>query len=359
MKSPLQILKCILVFGLLFCTQHAGFAQGDSSSVKLLGLPVIFSSPEVGVAFGGFGVMSFEAESGDTLTPTSQIQLGAVYTTENQLLLYAPFEIYSSRRRWTLRGELGYYIYSYLYFGEGDNTVVDGEIYELTFPRVRIDGLRALSANLYGGLQYDFDKLNITKLDQEGLLIQGVRGAEGGVISGIGPIAEYDTRDNVYSARAGVFASVRAALFDRAFLSDYNYRSLEVDLRCFKTYGELTLGVQGNFESNSAEVPFTRLSLVGGGKTMRGYYRGRYRDQKLWQTQAEIRRKVKGRFGAAAFLGVAETFEKNMDFRGLNWGGGIGVRFALIPARRINLRLDYAEGEGDSSGFYFTIGEAF
>jgi hypothetical protein len=38
--------------------------------------------------------------------------------------------------------------------------------------------------------------------------------------------------------------------------------------------------------------------------------------------------------------------------------GGFGVRFAVIPERRVNARLDFAWGI-DSFAVYFALGEAF
>jgi len=90
---------------------------------------------------------------------------------------------------------------------------------------------------------------------------------------------------------------------------------------------------------------------------MRGYPAGRYRENAMFATQAEFSVSLPKRFGAAAFAGVAPSLS---EFSGdqLLPSVGLGVRWMVAPKNKINLRVDYAWGDGDQA-LYISIGEAF
>ncbi len=112
---------------------------------------------------------------------------------------------------------------------------------------------------------------------------------------------------------------------------------------------------------NSGEVPLRSYALLGGSNTMRGYYQGRYRDKNMAVVQAEYRAALFWRFGAVAFadLGNVGSELKDLNFQGLKYSYGAGLRFALNKTEKLNLRLDYGIGRNFSNGFYLQLGEAF
>ena len=95
-------------------------AQQDSTDTQLFALPVIFNSPETRLGFGALVSLTHRFNALDTISPPSNIQVAGAYTQNQQLLFYLPYQVYWNQRKWTARGELGYYRYTYLYFGVGD-----------------------------------------------------------------------------------------------------------------------------------------------------------------------------------------------------------------------------------------------
>jgi outer membrane protein assembly factor BamA len=331
----------------------------DSSSTSLIGFPVIYRTPETRWAFGAAASLRFSLAKGDANTPDSQVRLGGAFTQEKQILIYMPFQLYSRARKWAITGELGYYDYSYFFYGIGDVNNPDGELYDIDFPRVRISAVRKVANHLYAGLRYSFEQITISELNPEGELIQGVVGSAGGIITGIGPIVEFDSRDNVYNSNQGSFLRLR---FDTHFAgmgSDYSFKRMHVDARHFIPIKLMTLGLQIFYEGNTSGVPFTHMALLGGGRRMRGYYKGYYRDRAAYSMQSEIRSPILGRLGAVGFIAVGESFFSSPDLQALRWAGGGGLRFLLERKKDINIRIDYGRGEEGISGFYVTIGEAF
>jgi len=74
----------------------------------------------------------------------------------------------------------------------------------------------------------------------------------------------------------------------------------------------------------------------------------------------EYRMSVWKRFGAVGFASVGKVAHKLSDFtlKNLKYAYGFGIRFAIDPEERLNIRLDFGFTK-DSSGVYFTVMEAF
>ncbi len=93
---------------------------------------------------------------------------------------------------------------------------------------------------------------------------------------------------------------------------------------------------------------------------MRGFFTGRYRDHGLFAAQLEYRMPLVWRFGVVGFGSVGEVVPSLgfFTFDKLRFAGGGGLRFALVPSEKLNIRIDFAMA-GNSTGFYMALGEAF
>ena len=101
---------------------------------KFSGFPVAYYTPETKLAAGGFGAYTFYNKNDSNQKYPSQIQIGAAYTFNKQLLIYFPFRIYTKHSNFTAYGEAGYYKYSYFFYGIGNNQPNDyKELYKVNF----------------------------------------------------------------------------------------------------------------------------------------------------------------------------------------------------------------------------------
>ncbi|HBX64717.1 MAG TPA: hypothetical protein DEG32_00615, partial [Balneolaceae bacterium] len=186
--------------------------QAQIKNTSLRGFPVAFYTEETSFAFGGLGILTFDFESNLTSLKPSQINFGAAYTLENQLLIYFPYELYLYDNDWRFEGEVGYYRYTYKYYGIGNNTPDSNEeTYRVNFPRVQVSALRKVSDDIYAGLSYWYDGYDITSIKQNGLLDSNEPdGVSGGINSGFGITSIYDTRDNIFYTKDGEFLEFKA-----------------------------------------------------------------------------------------------------------------------------------------------------
>jgi hypothetical protein len=110
----------------------------------------------------------------------------------------------------------------------------------------------------------------------------------------------------------------------------------------------------------TGDVPFYKLPALGG-KRMRGYFNGRYRDNFYMVMQLEYRQMVWWRLGFAVFGGVGNVAEEMIDFsfKNIKYNFGAGLRLMFNEAEKVNLRVDFGMGSGGNAGLYFGIEEAF
>ncbi len=339
--------------------------QVDSSGIqgKWVVLPLVFFTPETNWGFGAASLYSFRFRRNDQRSRPSQFQIGFAYTLRDQILAYLPFQLFLRNDRYKVYGELGYYRYVYEFSGVGNTgTLSDSELYEVDFPRIRLNALYQAYPNLFVGLRYWMDDFNITKVADEGLLAKGdISGSEGSLLSGGGLIVNYDNRDRIFYPGHGYFFE-SVLFYNGAELgSDFDFTKLYVDGSAFYTLKEEhILAVNLYAELTWGTAPFNQLSLLGGPKRMRGYFEGRFRDNHYLMGQSEYRFPIYGRFGGVAFAGLGAVAKDFSAFRTehLRWMWGLGLRFVLDPKEHVNLRLDAGFGRS-SSGYYLTVAEAF
>lgn len=363
-----------------FGNLHPLLAQPADSvkrPVSLFPFPIVYYTPETRLAYGLVLSATFRfrrdyqlvrtdsARSSLILPPgdrprPSNVQFLAAYTQNRQVLLFVPFQVFYDRNRYYVYGEAGYYRYNYNFYGLGEREV-PAENYGVDYPRIRLNALRRIRPHLYAGLRYEFENYHITMVDPEGLLATGtVPGSRGGQMAGIGTGLFYDSRDNVFFPTRGLTIDLSYLGHGRFIGSDFRYNRYVADLSAYQRLSRrVILALNYVVSITGGTAPFSTLSLLGGGKRMRGYYEGRYRDDNLSLLQAEIRLNVWKRLSAVAFgsvgvLGNDQVFLQLNSPKGA-YGGGLRFR---INNDGLNIRADYGIGYR-STGLYLTIGEAF
>jgi outer membrane protein assembly factor BamA len=338
--------------------------------VTVFPLPLVYYTPETRLAFGAAATATvrFRRDTGDSTARPSQFTFGVAYTQNRQLLVYLPFQVFYDHNRYYAYGEAGYYRYSYYFFGVGERSVPK-ELYQVNFPRIRLNAFRRIvpdwrHGKLYAGVRYQLEDYDVTSTAPNGLLGSGaVPGGRGSRLTGGGLGLFFDARNQVFFPTRGVVADVAYWHRNRAAASagTTRFSRLSADVSSYHRLASRTVLAVNYFVSYTAGIaPFNALSLLGGTKRLRGYYEGRYRDQNAAVLQTELRLPVYRRLGAVVFGGVGALGDEERVLR-LNApkaAYGAGLRFTVNRRDQLNLRLDYGLGR-QSSGLYITIGEAF
>jgi len=332
----------------------------NASSTRIFPLPILFYTPETGAAGGAAALLIYR----DPLAPRASSVTGdVIYTSKKQIIVELSGDQYFAHGSYRLLSDVLYQKYPNKFFGIGNSTASkDEEDYTPRTFLLKVSLYINLFSRFNAGPAIRYETTTLGEIEPGKLISTGtLAGSNGGASSGLGFVANWDSRDNTFAAYSGSFYQVTVLFHQKAFGGDYSYSDVQFDLRnFFELAPGQVLALQAGCEFMGGDVPFQNLTRFGGQNLLRGYFDGRYRDKHGAALQAEYRLPVWGRFGVVGFAGVAQVADR-ISHLGLGrfwFAGGAGLRFAWNPEERVNLRLDYGVGN-NSDGIYITVTEAF
>eukprot|EP01133_Synstelium_polycarpum_P003387 gene3387-3847_t len=334
-------------------------------------IPVLGYSQEKGFEFGVGALYSTFMDKKDTLNRSSNFSLLSSFSTKKQYNVKLSSNIYTSKNKFHLIEELQFKRIPFNFYGLGNNTLQANEnkVLENQF-RILLDAEKSLIPFTYTGVSLGFEHYKFTDRGSNGIFATdpAIKGKDGGSVLYIGVSQSYDTRNSNNYPTKGFFGRASYQYAPNLFSgSDFSVSQIKVTISNFWPLARhLVLGVNGFYHTvQGNNTPFYLLPQLGNDEMMRGYYRGRFRDQNLITGQAELRYRFMNRFGVVAFAGTGRVFE-NGDFslQGFKPSFGAGGRYFFDPAKGLSIRLDYAVGEKlphekRQSGFYISLAEAF
>ena len=192
-------------------------------------------------------------------------------------------------------------------------------------------------------------------------MCETVKGGEGFKASGIGPIFIIDKRDNPLNPAKGSYIETSLQYYDKSTGSPYKFSTFILDARKYNTvFKRLIWNSNLYLNFNKGDVPYRMLATIGGARFLRGYYRGRFRDNNMFILQQEFRMPIYKWFGMAVFGGVGSVANRVDDFRKneIHYDYGCGLRVRVNKKENTNIRIDYGITK-DSQGIYLIFAEAF
>lgn len=327
--------------------------------------PVVVKSPEYIAGAGGAGSLFFRLDK-DSTSRTSNFKAVAFATLRNQLVLASEGNVFFPGENYILRTVFSVSRFPDRFWGLGNTTAnAAQERYSISqfdvFPQL----MRNIVSNFYVGIGYEIQNVYRFDYNRDGTSLfdqQQITGRFGGKISGTGLLVAWDGRNNAFSPSRGFYFQYYAGAYRDFLGSDFNFFTHTVDVRKYFPLGrESVLAFQFNLISTDGDVPVRNLANIGSNSYMRGYYEGRFADRDLIAFQAEVRMKLYKRWGFTTFAGcgkVAGRFAELWNARQVKPTVGLGIRFAIKPAEKLNLRVDAGFGK-QSQGTYLNLGEAF
>ncbi|MEQ8470519.1 MAG: hypothetical protein RIC35_05005 [Marinoscillum sp.] len=357
-----KILSAVFIITLSVVASGQDSTSSKRKTKGIVVLPAIFYSPETNWGFGVAGIKYFRIND-DSLSKPSNIQGVFIYTLENQVLITMPYNLFLKQEKLWLRGEWAYYVYPYEYYGIGTDIDLSDEGYEsytANFLRFETNALYQARKDLYVGGTLFFDNYFDISTQPDGELnTQNISGIDGGRLFGLGVTFILDKRNNIFSPSAGFYMEGRILKYEDVAVGDYSFTDMYVDARkYFEPAERWEWGFQFYHQSVLGNPPFYNYALLGGGKLMRGYYRGGYRDHHQTVLQTDLRRYLSKRIVACAFGGFGSVSETLGAYNKVLGSYGVGIRYEINTKEKLRIRLDYARG-ANTSGFYININEAF
>ncbi len=174
----------------------------------------------------------------------------------------------------------------------------------------------------------------------------------------IGASMMYDSKDDQNFPTKGLLAAFLYKNFPTWLSNDSTFNKLDLFVNYYHPLRS-DMVLASRLALNTAvgnDVPFAAQSYVGN-KDIRGYSKGEYRGNQTYAVQSEFRWNFYKKWGAVGFFGLAMAQSPGYTSPLLP-GGGVGVRYRILPQFKVNIGMDVALGKNDW-GLYFRIGEAF
>ncbi len=381
------LFKKLLLIAFMYCCIHPLNAQDSSRrepkktirnfmnpdslaliNLKLVPIPILTSTPETGVRFGGALEYFFNAkEKGNNTEARGSYVHGQItYSTKSQLDLSSSWQIFGRGERYVFRGNAGFQRFNERYWGVGNNGKSNEDYNSQFYNRVYVESraYKLLKHQNYFGFALNFSNTyNVTYSNPLSVIDTQVPGIGGSTVFGLGPAFLHDSRDFPFSAHKGSYAEFYYQYHIPVLGDDYNYGEWMVDLRKYYPVSkENTLAFQLMSRSTVGNVPLRELARLGSSNLMRGFFTGRIRDKSYTAGQSEFRFHIwkwlyGSTFGAVGMMG--ESFSSYQPKYDLLYSGGVGLRFLVNKKNRMFIRLDYARNSFDGSAIYIRLNEAF
>ena len=175
--------------------------------------------------------------------------------------------------------------------------------------------------------------------------------------SGLGLTMEFDRRDMPFNSYTGNIFQAKALFNAKSLGGDEDYQSYGLTYNSYHQLAKsFVLAWQVEACKRSGNAPLWDSCRI----ELRGFAATDYMAKQSTYGQAEARWHATKRWGFVGFAGAGYLVDSLTESRerDLIPSYGVGVRFMILPAKRINLRLDYARST-DSSAIHFAVGEAF
>ena len=337
-------------------------ARRDSTQrSRTTAIPIVSYSDVTGLQYGGTVYRGFRVGELPATRPSS-VSLFAARTAKQHWKVYGQLDRWSADNTTRSRARIEYISYPLPFYGIGRTTPDSAEEWYssgVTTVQFSLDRAWRPSIFVHGGLRYTRSRLR--ELESGGLLEDGaIPGASGSDVLTTALGVVLDSRSDVGAPRSGSYVRIVPSLAARVFGADAAFRRLTIDARRYKALGAQVVAFQVQYDGLRGKAPFDLMPMIGADTALRGYARGRFRDQHAFTTQAELRTARWRRFGAVLFTGAGTVAPRFTDLSSGAWFPtvGAGARYLLSPRYRTIVRADLALGRG-SFGIHVGIGEAF
>jgi hypothetical protein len=374
--------------------------EKKDKKISIFPMPIISANPTAGWILGMSP--SFNWLNGEDETTTMSTALAMVLvTTRNQFFTSIRSNAFLKDDSWALLADIRFNINNQPTFGLGSGvatlatpgTQPVGVVYpkeeRIYFNQYRIYGTalkRLTGTRFFYGLGYMYD--HIFSIYDESLDLglipiahtfhydyQTQKGlpTDSYSQSGISLNVLLDSRDNVVNPYSGQFAWLSYRIMPGFMGSTTNSSQMWMEYRKYFSLNPerprhiLGFWTYGWFVT-SGKVPYMFLPALGWdmfNRSGRPYTFGRFRGEDLVYGELEWRfplQRQKDFLGGIIFLNATSASSRTTEvslFDHTHLGYGLGLRFLVLPKKRLNLGVSYGWGAYGASGYFINLYETF
>ena len=348
----ISVLIIITLFSQFTLTANAAEVVEDKESPWLL-VPTISSDPKLGTAVGFMGayIKKFDEES-----PASMFGIAGSYSDTDSFFYGVFTRSYfdADKQRITagiMKGKVNNSYEDFLGTGLPVSTTDDIGIAIFRY-------FHLYKNNWYLGFQLvstDYAILADDALSGEILDLVGLTGHRS---NGLGLAVNRDTRDNQNSPESGSSFEFHNIAYRKSLGGDVSFDAYTLSYATYLAHGNghvTALRTKGRWTNDAPTSGYSSIEL-------RGYTRGEYLAPHMTLFEVDERIKIKDRWGAKLFTGVAWLYG-NEEGRETDSNmfpmAGAGITFIIKQKEKMIIRAEYAVGKSGNSAFYLKFGQPF
>ncbi len=216
---------------------------------------------------------------------------------------------------------------------------------------------RIFRSDFFGGARYTFLNADSSfgfDRDPPDFIKDRLQSRQGG----LGPLLEYDSRDNIMSPNRGISAQALGQIFDPAFGGENHYFMVRSYAKLYRDVlnKKLLLGLRLDGQFTGGKVPFYALPFID----MRGIPAMRYQGQYAFVTEGQVMWNCYRRWYLLGFVGAgwAVNSASELSFDSAEISKGFGFRYLIARMKGLRVGIDVARGPEDWV-FYIQTGTAW
>lgn len=215
--------------------------------------------------------------------------------------------------------------------------------------------------DLFIGAQYTFfkGKTEFEEFTENPIINELLKKLEGTTtISGIEPIVNWDSRNNIFTPTKGVNTGFNFSYNATWLGSNDNYYTFKPYFLAYKKINENILS-SWRFDSSFmfGDAPFFAKPFI----QMRGVPAMKYQSDNTMLAEMEWKFKIYRRWSIDVFTGTGKAFQSFQEFAPATWvySYGIGFRYKIARAFGIDAGLDFAWSNNKDFAFTIVFGSAW
>lgn len=170
--------------------------------------------------------------------------------------------------------------------------------------------------------------------------------------AGLGLVAYWDTRDNIFTPISGQEIEAQTVFWDDAVGSESEFVAYEALVKSYHPLGDgHVLGWRVIGEHVESGAPFYLLPAV----QLRGVPAARYQGTTAASAEVELRYQLRRRWSAIGFGGVGKSWSDALPDSDTILAGGVGFRYLISRIFNVTMGLDLAFGPEDTV-LYIAVG---
>lgn len=335
----------------------------ESKTIDMSYLPTAYYTPEKKFGVGLLMVGLYHTDGADKSTQPSSLVVNSFVSQNKSYGVSIENMTYINQGKQRLLLDVDLHNEASVYYGKGI-TAGDKDINKHEFDEVlysfKPTWMTALGPHYYLGVGGDITYAKAEKLENVVNDSSSTPFYElpSGTSAGVVLSSVYDSRDYRLNASDGWLFQFDAGLYQN-FESDKTYSLYDLEVANYINLnpvpGLVAWQVQGLF--SEGDVPWYAMPDLGGSSAMRGYIKGRYRDEHMLMGQVEYRLPIVQRLGMV-FWGAAGSVAPSVSKLNDDILTSVGTGFRFRIKDKINLRADVGVGQNETA-FYLNVNEVF